>query len=75
MSYTVYCSVAGVMQFHIQLKPILEIILDELTPSTNYSCSIGASTSGGDGPFTDSVSASTEGKNVLRLWPSLTFSL
>ena len=59
ISFTVSCSVGGVVQFGAIFKEIYQITLHELMPSTDYSCSVYASTSGGDSPPTDEVSAST----------------
>ena len=60
--YTVACSVAGITEFSTKLKPVLEITLDQLMPSTDYSCSVFASSSGGDGPPTNDIIASAESK-------------
>lgn len=72
VSYTVSCLVAGVVKVHAQLKPTLGITLNQLTPSTEYSCTVCASSSGGAGPTTESVVTSTESglfvfKRVLHM--------
>ena len=67
LSYTVSCLVGGVTEINAQLNSILAVTLDELTPSTNYSCSVYASSSGGDGPPTDPVLVTTESKKCLTL--------
>ena len=53
LSYTIFCSVRGEEVLRAKLKPTLEFTLEELNPSTSYSCSLFGSTSGGDGPSAD----------------------
>ena len=67
LSYTVSCSVAGVMRVYVQLKPILTFTLNHLEPSTEYSCTVYASSSGGAGPTTEAVVTATE-SNVIYLY-------
>ena len=50
LSYTLVCNVEGEEPLRVVLKPIQEFLLEELTPSTTYTCSMFGSTSGGDGP-------------------------
>lgn len=67
LSYTLSCSVEREVEFTTQFKPILEITLNVLTPSTLYVCSVYASSSGGDGPPTDEIPVSTESKVILNM--------
>ena len=64
-SYTLTCSSEGEKPFftHI-LNSVLGTTLDEFRISTNYSCTIFASTSGGGGPSTN-ASATTDGKDTI----------
>ena len=57
--YVLACTVDGGEALRLSLKPILEITLDELSPSTQYTCTITAATSGGAGPFSDPIVATT----------------
>lgn len=50
LSYTLACNVGGEEALRVVLKPIQDFLLEELTPSTTYTCSMFGSTSGGDGP-------------------------
>ena len=50
LSYTLSCSVEDAEVLRVQLKPVQEFFLEELSPSTTYTCSLFGSTSGGDGP-------------------------
>lgn len=50
LSYNLTCSVDGEEVLRAQLKPVQGFTLEELSPSTTYSCSMYGSTSGGDGP-------------------------
>lgn len=63
LSYTVICSVSGLTEVNATLNPVLEVTLDELKPATNYSCRVYASTSGGNGPPTDTVTVTTESES------------
>ena len=67
LSYTLRCSVNGTIEFSVQLNSVLQIILDELKPNITYSCTVYASSSGGDGPSTAPVSAMTEGRMYINL--------
>lgn len=60
--YDLRCAVDGVEALRITLQPLLEITLEELMPLTEYTCTIQAATSGGVGPLTDEISATTGGK-------------
>ena len=60
ISYTLTCSDTDDENFEVELKVIGNITLDEFLPSTAYTCTIFASTNGGDGP-TASVTATTDG--------------
>ena len=62
LSYTLSCSVRREIELTAKFKPILNITLDELKPLTPYACTIFSSTSGGNGPPTDEILASTESK-------------
>ena len=61
-SYTLSCSSDNGDNFDIDVKGTAETIkIDEFLPSTDYTCTILASTNDGDGP-TASVSITTEGR-------------
>ena len=64
LSYTVSCSVAGVVRVYAQLKPTLGITLNYLEPSTDYYCTVYANSSGGAGPTTEEIVASTESNAI-----------
>ena len=66
ISYTLACTDDNDSDngFEVDLKVIEKITVDEFLPSTDYTCTIYASTNGGDGP-TASVSASTDSIYVL----------
>lgn len=64
VSYTLSCSGPNDEGFETDLNVIEAVSLDEFLPSTNYSCTIYASTNGGGGP-TASVSATTDGKSII----------
>ena len=66
LSYTVSCSVGRDVEFSARFNPVLGITLNELKPSTDYSCKVYASSSGGDGPPTDDILASTESKPMSK---------
>ena len=54
------------MRVYVQLKPTLSIALNHLEPSTEYSCTVYASSSGGAGPTTEAVVTTTE-SNVIHI--------
>ena len=53
------------MRVNAQLKPTLTFTLNHLEPSTEYSCTVYASSSGGAGPTTEAVVTTTE-SNVIQ---------
>ena len=59
--YVLACTVDGEEALKFYLKPILEITIEELMPSTDYVCTITAATSGGAGPISDAITATTGG--------------
>ena len=61
ISYTITCYISSELTISITLNPVNSVTLDEFMPSTTYTCSIYASTTGGDGPSTSSVNVTTEG--------------
>lgn len=65
VSYTLACNNDddGDDAFEVDLNVIEKITVDEFLPSTSYTCTILASTNGGDGP-TASVSATTESNTI-----------
>lgn len=65
LSYTLSCSDEDGDGFEVELKVIERITVDEFLPSTTYTCTILATTNGGDG-LTAEVSATTDGKYVNR---------
>lgn len=58
--YTLSCTGTGNDGFEAKLNVIEDITLDEFLPSTTYTCTLSASTNGGEGP-TASVTATTDG--------------
>ena len=50
LSYTLFCSINTIEVVSAVLKATQAFTLEELRPGTLYSCSLLASTSGGDGP-------------------------
>ena len=70
ISYTLVCLGGESSSINIILRDILQISLYELSPNTLFSCNISASTSAGQGPYTESVSGTTAGKiNCHRAIP------
>lgn len=68
LSYTLSCTVDGEIVIEVVLNPIQALTLDELLPSTTYSCSLIATTSGGDSPPTPTpLQLITGGKFYLIL--------
>ena len=61
LSYTITCYISSELAINVTLNPVNSVVLDEFTPSTTYSCSMYASSSGGRGPSTNSVDVTTEG--------------
>ena len=59
--YVLACTVDGGEALRLSLEPILAITLEELMPSTKYTCTITAATSGGAGPISEPIVATTEG--------------
>ena len=57
--YVLACTVDGEEALRFPLQPILEITVEELMPSTDYTCTIAAATSGGAGPLSDALIATT----------------
>ena len=61
-SYTLYCTYGdGSMPIGVQLNPVLQFTLAELDPSTVYTCTISASTTGGVGPESLPIQTTTAG--------------
>lgn len=61
ISYTVSCSSENGDQYTVILNPILILQIQGLSPVTEYTCSIAASTSVGLGPYTDTLTVVTQG--------------
>ena len=55
-----FTNVAGNVYFTTVTGNVLLFILDDLIPYTNYTCSVSATTGGGEGPATDMMTAQTD---------------
>jgi hypothetical protein len=66
--YVFACTVEGGEALRFSLKPILAITLEELMPSTKYTCTITAATSGGAGPISEPIVATTEARRNQDLY-------
>ena len=57
--YVLACTVDGEEALRFPLQLVLEITIEELMPSTDYVCTIVAVNSGGAGPLSNAVTATT----------------
>ena len=65
-SFELSCSSDNGNDFDIELKSTADTVqIDEFLPDTDYTCTILASTNGGDGP-TASISTTTEGNIISQ---------
>ena len=61
-SYTLICTYGGgSTPIQVKLNPVQTFTLAELDPSTTYTCTISASTSGGPGPNSLPIQTATTG--------------
>ena len=66
-SYTLNCTYGdGSTPTQVQLNPVLQFTLAELDPSTVYTCTISASTTGGTGPESLPIQITTAGIHTAR---------
>ena len=68
LSYTITCYISDALAINVTLNPVNSIILDEFMPSTVYTCSMYASSSGGNSPSTNSVNVITESMSLQKSW-------
>ena len=70
--YVLACTVDGEEGLRFVLNPTLGITIEELMPSTEYMCTIAAATTGGAGPLSNIIIATTgcEGTAHTQIeWP------
>ena len=60
-NYTIRCSSFNALPFLATvMENVTSFILSRLSPFTNYSCNVSASTSAGEGPSSESMTAQTD---------------
>ena len=63
--YVLACTVNDEEAFRFPLRQfVTEITIEELMPSTDYICTVTAANSGGAGPLSDPITATTESKTL-----------
>ena len=60
-SYTLSCDVEAGTNIELILNPVSQMSLYDLSPNTEYTCRVAASTAVGIGPYTVDISVTTEG--------------
>lgn len=68
ISYTITCYISSDLAINVTLNPVNSVILDEFMPSTLYTCSMYASSTGGKGPSTHTAKVTTQGKPCVYTW-------